>query len=221
MAQDQTLADLSRDLLLLGATIANGTAELPDAGALRQQVLSMFEGFKAMATRRGCLPAEIEASQYALSAFMDEAILYSGWQDKQTWSSQPLQAQFFGEALAGVNFFERLAQLRRQSPDATEVYYLCILLGFKGQYRDPRLEPQLAGLLNDLRRELVRGKLRRLSPHGDPPDEAVGEGKHFPFLPVTGAALLVAVLVVALFFILLMVGRGDAVDLLMKLAKGT
>ena len=208
MAQDQTIADLSRDLLLLGSQIANGTAQLPDAATLRQRVL-------------GHLPADIESAQYAITAFLDEVILYSGWQDKQVWSSQPLQAQFFGEALAGVNFFERLAHLRRQSPETAEVYYLCILLGFKGQYQDPRLEGQLAGLIEDLRRELARGKVKRISPHGDPPDEAVAEGKRFPFLPVTGAALIVAVLVVGLFFLLLAMSRGDAVDLLMKLAKGS
>lgn len=221
MAQDQTLTDLSRDLLLLGSQIANGTAQLPDANTLRQRVLALFETLRARAGKRGHLPADIESTQYALTAFLDEAILHSGWQDKQTWSSQPLQAQFFGEALAGVNFFERLSHLRRQSPETTEVFYLCISLGFKGQYRDPRLEGQLNELLADLRRELVRGKLKRLSPHGDPPDEAISEGRRFPFLPVTGAALLVAVLVVALFFILLAVSRGDAVDLLMRLAKGT
>jgi type VI secretion system protein ImpK len=217
---DQTLADLNRELLLLGSQIINGTAQLPDANTLRQRVHALFEEMKGRASKRGFQPGDVEAAQYAVAAFIDEAILNSGWQEGPAWSAQTLQAMYFGEANAGVNFYTRLAALRRQSPDAAEVFYLCILLGFRGQYRDPRVQQQLGGLVDDMRRELGKKPGKRLSPHGDPPDEVVAQGKQFPFLPITGAALLVAVGVAVLFFLLLVSSRGDAVDLLIKLAKG-
>jgi type VI secretion system protein ImpK len=220
VSQDKTLADLNRELLLLGSQIANGTAQLPDANTLRQRVHALFEEMKSRAGRRGFKPADIEAAQYAVAAFIDEAILHSGWQEGPNWSAQTLQAMYFAEANAGVNFYTRLADQRRQSPEAAEVFYLCVLLGFRGQYRDPRVQAQLGGLVDDMSRELAKSPGKRLSPHGDPPDEVVAQGKSFPFLPVTAAALAVAVAVAALFFILIASSRGDAIELLTKLAKG-
>ena len=220
MSQDKTLADLNRELLLLGAQIANQTAQLPDANTLRQRVHALFEDMKSRASKRGFKPTDIEGAQYAVAAFIDEAILHSGWREGPAWSAQTLQAMYFAEANAGVNFYQRLTALRRGSPETAEVYYLCILLGFRGQYRDPRVQAQLGGLVDDMRRELAKVPGKRLSPHGDPPDEVTAQGKSFPFLPVTAAALLVAAAIIALFFILISSGRGDAIELLTKLAKG-
>ncbi|MCV4615579.1 DotU family type IV/VI secretion system protein, partial [Escherichia coli] len=56
---------------------------------------------------------------------------------KIEWEKNPLQLEYFGEQLAGNKFFEKLESMLSQievTQDAVEVYYYCMLLGFKGRY---------------------------------------------------------------------------------------
>ena len=48
-----------------------------------------------------------------------------------------LQLEYFGEQLAGNKFFDKLKAMLKQidkTADAVEIYYVCMLLGFKGRY---------------------------------------------------------------------------------------
>jgi len=80
----------------------------------------------------------IQKSQYALIAFVDEWIIRHSERFKSTWVGHPLQLEFFGENTAGARFFQQLDTMRLQSEhfiDALEIYYLCLELGYQGQYR--------------------------------------------------------------------------------------
>ena len=127
----------------------------------RDQVMAAFDQFERMAFEHQILPTVVMNAKYALAAFIDEIVLSSVWPGRTTWMGTPLQLQFFGEHLAGENFFKRLNELRQnsiQNIEALEVYYVCLQLGFEGTYRLRGLE-QLLALQVDLRSqiEMIRG----------------------------------------------------------------
>ena len=117
-----------------------------------------------------CRPEHVEDVKFALVAFVDETVL-SPSKDfplRKEWEQLPLQLEYFREHLAGVKFFERLdgllARDDAEAADVVEVYYLCLLLGFKGKYNFYLLEEQLketiAGVADYLRRA---GRLKPLA----------------------------------------------------------
>ena len=89
---------------------------------------------------------------------------------KEEWEKNPLQLEYFGESLAGNKFFEKLAAMNKQidvTADAVEIYYVCMLLGFKGRYGVYEKE-KLLTIMQETANALVKaGKIRpvELSPH--------------------------------------------------------
>ena len=107
---------------------------------------------RAEATLRGGL--EWELSKYALVSWIDEMLLETPWSGRDWWSNNVLEIQHFNTRLCNERFYtkaqEASAQPRR---DALEVYYNCVILGFRGLYRDPNLASELTasnGLPPDL-----------------------------------------------------------------------
>jgi type VI secretion system protein ImpK len=114
---------------------------------------------------------------FALVAFLDESALSSRNPVFADWARLPLQTELFHHHDAGEIFFQELnATLARddstQTADMLEVYYLCLLLGFKGRYSaGGDLRSIMAGIQEKIRR--VRAPSRALSPQGGVPAEAV------------------------------------------------
>lgn len=97
-------------------------------------LLSKSEGF----ADRGVVPRdEYDQARFALCAWIDEAILSSGWQQKNRWLNDQLQRLYYNTTDAGEEFFERLANVGLHQRDVREVYYLCLALGFTGRYCHP------------------------------------------------------------------------------------
>lgn len=114
-----------------------------------------------------CHPDQIESIKFALVAFVDETVLSptNDFPLRKEWEQLPLQLEYFREHLAGVKFFERLDSLLQQpeseSADLVELYYLCLLLGFKGKYNFYLLEEQLKGVIENVAEYLRRaGRLK-------------------------------------------------------------
>lgn len=76
-------------------------------------------------------------ARFAVFAWADEAILSSQWSGRTQWQREQLQRQYFQTADAGELFFEQLNTLGPHQRDVREVYYLCLALGFTGQYCQP------------------------------------------------------------------------------------
>jgi type VI secretion system protein ImpK len=113
---------------------------------------------------------QLQDVKFALAAFIDETILTNNFPLREEWEKVPLQLQYFGEHLAGIKFFERLDDLKKHAEaeaDTLEVYYLCLLLGFKGKHK-VYMEEELKGVIAGVANELTRvGRLQQseLSPH--------------------------------------------------------
>lgn len=74
--------------------------------------------------------------KYALCCWVDEIFTYSNWADKDLWKEKYLEKEFFGERVAFHEFFEKANEASAAAhTNALEVYYLCVVLGFRGVYR--------------------------------------------------------------------------------------
>jgi type VI secretion system protein ImpK len=77
---------------------------------------------------------DFDLARFAVFAWVDEAILASRWEGRVQWQREQLQRQYYQTADAGELFFERLNTIGPHQRDVREVYYLCLALGFTGQY---------------------------------------------------------------------------------------
>ena len=159
-------------------------------------------------------PRQIQDVKFALVAFLDETILspQNNFDLRSEWEQNPLQLEYFKEHLAGVKFFERLDHLLadiEREVDVVEVYYLCLLLGFKGKYNIYLLEDQLKEVIKqtaDRLRSVGRLKPNALSAHWRATDQPeVPRDKGLPMWLKIAApvALALVVLSYVVFYFLL------------------
>ena len=79
----------------------------------------------------------MNVAKFGLAAFVDETVLTNNFPLRNEWEKNALQLKYFGEQLAGNKFFDKLESMLAQievTQDAVEIYYYCMLLGFKGKY---------------------------------------------------------------------------------------
>lgn len=80
---------------------------------------------------------EWQLAKYALCSWIDALLIDAPWQGKGWWKDNCLEKKYFGRRDAHEAFFQRAteaANLGRK--DALEVYYLAVVLGFRGVYND-------------------------------------------------------------------------------------
>lgn len=78
------------------------------------------------------------AARYALCALLDELIHQSDWGKRHSWPSNKLLKTFFNVQDETNQFFMILERARQEPEDHREIlelYYLCLSLGFHGEYR--------------------------------------------------------------------------------------
>ncbi len=214
----EKLSDHCTDFFLLGLQIASGNVELPTCETLRRRVLQLFEVLQGKAHKSGFIQMDVDDARYALAAYLDEIIHHSNWPGRNEWTANPLQAILFGESRAGARFFERLLEVRRRECEATQVYYLCLVLGFMGEFRLGG-EEDLQHMIGDMRRELVKGGVKKLSIHGKGPGEQGFGGRLLPLLPLAGVSLAVSIIIVFLLYFILGSSESEALELLEQLGR--
>ena len=137
---------------------------------LRPQVAAMLADFEKRAERYRFNHKIVQVSKFALASFVDETVLTNNFPLRDEWEKYALQLEYFGEQLAGNKFFEKLDAMLKQietTQDAVEIYYVCMLLGFKGRYGVYEQEKLLA-IMQTTANALVKvGKIKpvELSPH--------------------------------------------------------
>jgi type VI secretion system protein ImpK len=150
---------------------------VPDAESFRARMRQALRVAEQEARSRGGSAEDVKQAIFAMVAFLDESALSSGNPVFANWPRLPLQAELFGHQLAGEIFFQELQKTlsrndSHESADLLEVYYLCLLLGFKGRYAaGGDLRSIMAAIQEKIRR--VRGPAAALSPRGAIPADAV------------------------------------------------
>jgi type VI secretion system protein ImpK len=217
------LAEVFGDLLVLG-TYLKDAKDLGSPDHLRTRLHHLFRVAEDQGKSAGIPSDAYQQARYAMTAYIDEMVISSRWANREQWSARPLQYDFFGEYVAGEGFFQHLDSIRRSLPlnaDLLEVYGLCLILGFEGQYRLNERE-RLRGLIEDVTRDVQakRGDLPVLSPNGKRPQELMELVKRE--LPVwvvlVTSAGIVFLFYLALYF-LISQDAGHVVDQLRKLLQ--
>lgn len=137
---------------------------------LRATMDDLLKVVEQDAQRAGFRDSLVQTTKFALAAFADETVLTADFPLRHEWEKYPLQLEYFGEQLAGVKFYERLEELMKsaeENADVIEVYYLCLLVGYKGKYKI-YFEDQLRGVIErveDCLRRVNRLRIGALSPH--------------------------------------------------------
>jgi type VI secretion system protein ImpK len=153
----------------------------------REEITKSFDVLERMAFERQIDTGTVQDAKYALAAFVDEVVLASENPGRMEWMSGPLQLEYFGEHLAGENFFQKLNALRQggeKNLELLELYYTCLQLGFEGMYRMRGLEALMA-LQVDLRSQIdgYRGIVDpKLAPDGVPKTGIIARvSRHVPY----------------------------------------
>ncbi|HWC88209.1 MAG TPA: DotU family type IV/VI secretion system protein [Pirellulales bacterium] len=92
---------------------------------------------------------EWELAKYALASWIDEVLLETPWNGVDWWNNNVLEVALFNTRLCNEMFYRRAqeaASLPRR--DALEVFYVCVVLGFRGLYREETLAQMLTQALN-------------------------------------------------------------------------
>jgi type VI secretion system protein ImpK len=176
---------------------------------LRSKVEAMFDDFERRSERYRFNHKIVNVSKFGLAAFVDEAVLTADFPLRHEWEKNPLQLKFFGEQLAGNKFFDKLESMLPQievTQDAVEIYYYCMLLGFKGRYAVYEQEKLLA-TMQKTANELVKvGKIKpvELSPNWVANDQPKPpEKKGMPVWAKVGAFAFIGFTVIVYFVMFL------------------
>lgn len=105
-----------------------------DAASLAERLAPLLVEAQRQALEQGHAAADLRQALFAVVAWVDEALLTSGWADAEGWRRHLLQRQHFGVSNAGVAFFEHLNQVDAGNAAVEEVYLLCLALGFQGRF---------------------------------------------------------------------------------------
>lgn len=152
-------------LELLGV-LRTGAVEM-DADQLHDHLLRRLGAFEGDALAAGLAASDVADAHYALAATCDDIAQNLPGADPAYWKTNSLSVHYFGDPNPGVGFYTRLHRLSKM-PDrhaaTLELYFVCLAVGFEGQYR--KASGGAAALMK-LRRDLYqtyRGVLPRAAP---------------------------------------------------------
>jgi type VI secretion system protein ImpK len=200
---NERLYQVCADVLVTAVQLTS-EAPLPVPGDLRQRLIGSLDRMVSDGRRLGIADADLAEARYALVAFIDEQVMRSEWAGRSEWMSRPLQLELYRENTAGENFFVRLKALLRsgERPVAVEIYYLCLLLGFNGAYRDAGDAGALDKFTRAARDQLTKvlPDASKVSPHAKPKGSTRSVKTSWgPLLGIAlGSALLVVVVLIGL-----------------------
>jgi type VI secretion system protein ImpK len=175
------LAAAAAPLLQLMARLRN-TASPPDSGDLYQRTIRQIRVFEQEARDKGVPLEQLRPAHYALCASLDDIVLNTPWGSSGTWSQRSLVSAFHQEVRSGERFFDVLKQMcdnpGRFLP-VIELMYVCMSLGFIGQYR---LSRRGVGDINRIREETYAVIVRQKKP-AEPELAPHTKGVNAPYRP--------------------------------------
>lgn len=150
---------------------------------------------------------EIDNALFSIAVLIDEKILSSGWNNKEDWSYQQLQREWFDTSNGGVEFFSRLDELNPYHPkdmEVKEVYFYCLALGFRGRYfeegQQSVIDQIIASTAHNLQESLELGP--RLFPmaYSEAEPTPLALKTRFNWLPVIVGAPLIGIILLYFYY---------------------
>jgi type VI secretion system protein ImpK len=129
------LSDCFMELIAYTALVVRDAAQaqLPYE-QVRSNIHQLISRSEAESQQGRFAPEDFNLARFAVFAWIDETILASHWEGRQQWQREQLQRQYYQTADAGELFYEKLNNVGPHQRDVREVFYLCLSLGFTGQY---------------------------------------------------------------------------------------
>lgn len=179
---EDPLIAAAQPLLQLMARLRN-TANPPDSGDLRERTVRQIRVFEQETRDKGVPLEQLRPAHYALCASLDDVVLNTPWGSSGTWAERSLVSTFHQEVRAGERFFNVLKQMcdnpGRFLP-VIKLMYLCLSLGFIGQYR---LSRRGVGDINRIREETYAVIARQQQKSPDPDLAPHTKGVDAPYRP--------------------------------------
>lgn len=181
------LALAFQEVLTAIVRVRFGRQTVANADSFRAHIKESLRVAAQDALNAGYTQEDVQLALYAVVAFVDESVLNSHQPVFADWPRLPLQEELFGGHIAGESFFDNLQRLLGrtdfvQAADLLEVFYICVLLGYRGRYAITRAG-ELGGIMNAVRDKIerIRGAGQGLSPRWALPAEAVPTGNFDPW----------------------------------------
>jgi type VI secretion system protein ImpK len=218
----QSMYWVCSDVLSLILQLRN-SQDLPAPDILQRRVLGLFDTMMQNGREARIPEQDMVDVKYALAAFADEVIYHSNWPGRTQWLNNPLQLQFFHENTAGDGFFERLDMLHAQRgrDHVTQIYFLCLALGFQGKFRLGAQE-QLAAVAEGVGNHVALsvGGSDVLAPNAERKDGGTGAvRRELPFLAVALGFFVLALLIVIVLRLIIGSSADDVAEHIRKLIK--
>ena len=162
---DNPLLQSAAPLLLLVARL--GAVQHVSSTTLRQQAVQEIRACEDRLRTAAVTREDALVARYVLCTFVDTAVLNTPWGAQSDWASQSLLVMFHKEVSGGAKFFEIVDRVRVDPAryiGLIELLYVCLGLGYEGKYRH---DPQGAGKLSQLQRELFELIRTRRSLQGE------------------------------------------------------
>jgi type VI secretion system protein ImpK len=192
------LALLYEGILTAIVRIQSGQQQLSNPEGFRNRIKDALKDISEAAARRGYPANIVREANYAVVAFLDEAVLSSHTPGQSHWARKNLQEELFDQRSAGEQFFKHLEELRAhhdstELAEALEVYYLCLLLGYEGRYASGS-KAELHIMMDNVREKIERvlGSQADFSPDWRLPDAAPVAAAPDPYFQRLRVAALAA-----------------------------
>ncbi len=209
------LIEAAAPLLQLLGRLRN-TYSQPDAGELRERTIQQVRAFEQASRDAGVPLEQLRPAHYALCASLDDVVLNTPWGSSGAWAARSIVSTFHQEVRSGERFFVLLDQIKPNPGNflpVLELMYLCLSLGFQGQYR---LSPRGPGELDRIREDLYT-IITRQRQAADPALSPHWQGIAAPYKParavvptwVMGAAALA---IIGILFVWFSTGLNAASD---------
>ena len=171
------IALLYEGILTAITRIQSGREQLQSAEAFRNRIKAALKEITDVAASLSYSRDMVQEANFAVVAFLDEAVLSSQSAGQAQWARKNLQEELFEQRSAGELFFKHLEELRThhdstQVAEVLEVYYLCLLLGYEGRYASGS-KAELHILMDNVRERIERilGRQTDFSPDWKLPDD--------------------------------------------------
>jgi len=113
------------------------SAQHPPFDRVRADVERLIAECRHTQSQGNYSPEDYDLAQFAIFAWIDEAVLNSDWVEKGRWQGDQLQRLHYQTSDAGEIFYDKLNTLGPHQREVREIYYLCLALGFTGRFCNP------------------------------------------------------------------------------------
>ncbi|MCF6450037.1 type VI secretion system protein TssL, long form [Vibrio sp. MMG022] len=130
------LAEANGILSMVGQI--RSTASHSDVLFLKETLAQKLRDYENRLRQHNVELETIDTARYCLCCSIDEAVLNTHWGSQSTWSHDSLLSSFYSSSQGGEAFFKHLDNALSQPEsqlDLLELMYVCLSLGFVGQYR--------------------------------------------------------------------------------------